>query len=166
MSIPTGFHVTAARLVPRTLCRGAALTFIRSWTCADAAGAEVLSSGYKLAIWFCSECGALVGALGQSGGTLTPIGRHSVLHRISLGPTDLDRADRLRTFASGARGLLETMKLLDVWAKRIVAQNCERLGFSLQDDVPLLPYLNGAASYSRVDAFLQLRTFFEERTNG
>ncbi len=58
------------------------------------------------------------------------------------------------------------MKLLDVWAKRIVAQNCERLGFSLQDDVPLLPYLNGAASYSRVDAFLQLRTFFEERTNG
>ena len=106
-------------------------------------GRVPLRSGSRWSVWLCEDCKPRALALNhRSGGTVVPIGRHSMMHGIGLsGSVKDDDADAIEGFCFAANGLFRAIRHLDEWARLRVAFNVERLGF--EEDVPvrLVEYL-------------------------
>jgi hypothetical protein len=130
--------------------------------------AEVLHSGSRWSVWFCPDCLERIKALhDRLGGTLIPIGRHSMMNRLVLrgyevASTAVDR------FAEALVDLFERIQHLEEWHRRRASANLKALGMSELPSVPLGKYLRKAAALrgggrlTREAAFSGLLDHFRE----
>ena len=116
-------------------------------------GLVPLLSGSRWSVWLCNECAGRAQALNQRiGRPVVPIGRHSVMHGISLPVTAReDDEEAVEEFCAASNGLFASMRRLEEWAQERIAYNIYRLGFDLGAPVRLTEYLARIAETSDPD---------------
>ena len=111
-------------------------------------------------MWFCDACKERALELNRSvGGSLLPIGRHTLMNRVGL-PAEAAADSRSRErFAAAATTLFERMDALHEWANKRLRENAGGLGFAPGVEAPLEDYLARAgAALSKEDAIEALRS--------
>lgn len=127
-------------------------------------GREVLSSGSRWQVWFCDTCSHDVKELhNRLGGWVIPIGRHSMMHGISIKGGDVDDDKGTKEFVNASRSLFRAIDLLDEWHDRWVIELIRKSWFAKYPSVSLHTYLASArklaakdSRYSRDSAFVAL----------
>lgn len=119
-------------------------------------GQELLQSGSRWSVWFCSECKGRVRTLNERAGTcVIPIGRHSMMNGVFIPGGRIPEFVEIEGFTLKVRGLSWEMERLAEWAAEIVRRNCVAGGLIGRALVPLSEYLEvlRAAGLARKDAF-------------
>ena len=127
-------------------------------------GAELLHSGSRWSVWFCEACNRRVRALnGRYQRCLIPVGRHSLMNGFGLNGRDALVPGAVEQFVLSARGLFDSIDLLEEWAPAIVAEKARARGFQEGADVPLLDYLDALvrSPADKVRAFKRLCAYFQ-----
>jgi hypothetical protein len=117
-----------------------------------ACGCEVLTSGSRFSIWFCTECRDRATALNaEVGQPVVPIGRHSLMHGIAMRaqPTDAE----IGAFVSRFGTLVDRMNQVHAWAGEVVRTNLAGVGLSDATDHELAVYLDATSGLDRDERF-------------
>ncbi len=135
------------------------------WELCYGCGAEVLPSGSRWSVWFCTDCTERVRRLHTAcGAYVIPIGRHSLMAGFGVrdgaplafrGPDAKDAAVIAR-FLEAFQRLGGRMDRLIVWAARAVALNLTERGLEGGDPVSLPRYLSALAAQP-VDRWARFR---------
>ena len=131
-------------------------------------GTAVLVSGSRWHVWFCHSCMDDVKALhDRLGGSVIPVGRHSLLNGISVASQDVHEDRVIEDFAKDLNNFFLDIEHLTQWHERRVVELIERLGLSTNPSVQLHDYLTYArelaaqdARYTQDGAFSALCTAF------
>lgn len=127
-------------------------------------GAEVLRSGSRWSVWFCSDCKARVDAVHRrTGGTVIPIGRHSLMAGVGLSGAAAKQPDAIEALLDGLESLSVGIDLLHSWASKVVAENLRACGFRKGQEVSVLEYVDAidelpvdkAQTFKRMQGYLQ-----------
>jgi hypothetical protein len=117
-----------------------------------ACGCQVLNSGSRYSVWFCSTCKHRAITLNtETGQPLVPIGRHSLMHGIAMRarPTDA----KIRFFVTRFGTLVDRMDHIDKWAGEVVRTNLAAVGLSDALDIELALYLDAVRDVDRAERF-------------
>jgi len=88
----------------------------------------------RWSLFFCEGCHPGVLAANRAfGGWVIPIGRHSMMHGLSLGADDEGSAERADAFAAAAGSLFERIGRLDEWRAGQVKRHLATLGLNATD---------------------------------
>lgn len=121
-----------------------------------------LSSGSRWSVWFCGECKQRVLALNRAmGGTVVPIGRHTLMAGVSVSGSDLaeaadhEVAQLVDGFHAAAMGLFDAMHRLEEFAHRRTRELRNGVGFKASSPVALPAWLEGlrVASHREPERF-------------
>lgn len=131
-------------------------------------GTAVLSSGSRWLVWFCDVCLHNVKGLHtRLGGSVIPVGPHSLLNGISVAGQDVHDDRVIENFVNDFGNLILDAQHLSQWHEHRVIKLIEKLELSTNPSVQLHNYLAHAkelaaqdAHYSRDGAFAALCTTF------
>jgi len=134
--------------------------FNEAITLCHCCGQEVLSSGTKWSVWFCSPCKERVIKFNTKyQQTIIPIGRHSIMAGYQLSGKESENKNKVKKFIMNLNGLFDRIYILDEWFTHIILQNLKLLGYS--KDVTLAEYLSKVKSLpKRSIAFRDMWKFF------
>ena len=119
--------------------------FNEAITLCHCCGQEVLSSGTKWSVWFCSPCKKrVVGFNTQYQQTIIPIGRHSIMAGYQLSGKESEDKNKVKKFIMNLNGLFERIDVLEEWRVHIMSHNLKLLGYS--KDITLVKYLSKVKS--------------------
>jgi tetratricopeptide (TPR) repeat protein/DNA-binding response OmpR family regulator len=127
-------------------------------------GVQPILTGSKFSPWFCSDCEALVLGLNRKYRRyVIPFGRHSFHGGSSLGGQALKDQAEIAYFAQRASELSDDMNKVQRFAKQILSENLQTLGYGRKDDVELNAYLAALAKkpVSKQSAFVRLCGIFD-----
>lgn len=139
---------------------------------------EVLLSGSRFSVWFCSECRERVVVLNDElRYWLIPIGRHSFQARtyeppgwLAL-PGTVASADgpaaraAIEGFTRATVGLFSSMQRLHLWSEASLAENLRDLGFAPSTSVALPEYLRSIRAEDRSHGRFSKEAAFERLTD-
>jgi hypothetical protein len=119
-----------------------------------ACACEVLHSGSRWSVWFCSVCKARVLELrAESGRPVVPIGRHSLMNGNALALTPPPDDAAVDVFADRLISMSERIYRLAEWAHTVVGSNLAAIGRSDDASVPIAEYLDAVRQRDRGEAF-------------
>ncbi len=120
----------------------------------QACGSQVLDSGSRFSVWFCSDCKQRVVALNAAvGHPLVPIGRHSIMHGVALHTSPRPTDAEVEAFVTRFGTLMQRMGRLADWGHEIVRSNLMTIGHSDEASVALADYLERVSGLNRADRF-------------
>jgi hypothetical protein len=122
-------------------------------------GQELLQSGSRWSVWFCSECKRRVRTLNERAGTcVVPVGRHSIMNGVFIRGGHVPDSVEIDGFTLQVRGLSWEIDRLAQWAAEIVRRNCAAAGLAGRALIPLREYLDAVQSINlyRKDSFLAM----------
>ena len=124
-------------------------------------GVELLASGSRWSVWFCSECKARVRDLNDRAGTcVMPIGRHSLMNNVGLSSDQAHDDAEVEAFAESMQGFVRATRRVAEWAAEIVRRNCARVGIADRDVVPIGEYLEAVSQLDREAAFEAMKVWW------
>ena len=127
-------------------------------------GAQPILTGSKSSPWFCSDCEAFVLGLNRKYRRFViPFGRHSLHGGSSLGGQALKDQAEIAYYTQRASELSDDMDKVQRFAKQILSENLQTLGFGREDDVELNAYLATLERkpVTKKNAFLRLCRIFD-----
>lgn len=127
-------------------------------------GFELLESGSKFSVWFCSDCKERVRRLHELYQQyIIPIGRHSIMGSFGLSGKALRDEAEVLYFCFRYKTVSESIRHLMRFANLVLADNLARLGFTRHTDIELTRFLYALRSnpLSKEEAFARLCKFFE-----
>lgn len=129
-------------------------------TLCHSCGQEVLRSGSKWSVWFCSPCKEMVIEFNtQYQKTIIPIGRHSVMAGYKLSGKESVDENKVHEFMTNLNSLFERIDILEEWRVHIISHNLKSLGYS--KDITLVEYLSKVKSLPESSiAFRDMCEFF------
>jgi len=122
----------------------------------------VVGSGSRWSVWFCEDCKHRVMGLNAAVGLpLIPIGRHTLMHGITVHPDGPEI--EVEEFVEAIGGLFDRIYRLGDWKEHRLAVVFDTLG--LADGVPLVDYLTAVADseheeLTKETSFTQLAAWF------
>jgi hypothetical protein len=122
-------------------------------------GQQLLRSGSRWSVWFCTPCKKRVFSLNHRARTcVIPIGRHSLMNGVFGEARPRTSRVEIAGVAVSLRKLFESIDDLAEWAQEIVRRNCASVGLGDRARVPLGDYLGAVkrAKLSRAEAFRQM----------
>ena len=126
-------------------------------------GVELLASGSRWSVWFCSECKDRVRDLNDRvGECVIPIGRHSMMNGVALPGDQARDEDEVAAFVDKLQGFFETTTRLSDWAAEIIRRNCTRVGIADRDAVPIGEYLQAVSQLNREAAFEEMKVWWAD----
>ena len=123
---------------------------------------EPIRTRSRWSSFYCDTCRELVLDANKGfGAWVIPIGRHSMMHGMSLGSEATDSEEHVEAFAGEVRGLFRGIEHLDAWATGQVKRYLETLGLGASK-LPLATFVEAARAYplDKVDAFEGLLSHF------
>jgi hypothetical protein len=128
-------------------------------------GAIALQSGSRWSVWFCRECQTRAVTLNRAvGRPVLPIGRHSLMHGISLSGPAATTEVAQASFLQQCGGLFDQQERLRDWAREVVRRNLIDLHLDGRPTVPLPEYSFAALSVNREQRFNEMLAWFAEAT--
>ena len=109
-----------------------------------------IPSGSRFSSFFCAGCNSRAVALNRAlGFAAIPIGRHSLMHGITLSARDDARfEDAARAFMQSCTSLWERIDRLDAWRRVVVADRIDAMGAAATGSVALTAYLAFSAAHA------------------
>lgn len=108
---------------------------------------EPIRTRSRWSSFYCDSCrSGVLDANRAFGAWVIPIGRHSIMHSVSLSAGAEDDAGAVEQFVTQVRGLLEGIQHLDAWAAGQTRLHLATLGLD-GDDLPLADFLRAARAH-------------------
>jgi len=120
----------------------------------QACGCRVLDSGSRFSVWICGECKQrAIDLNAEVGRSLIPIGRHSIMHSVSLSASPKPTPAEIEGFVTRFGTLIERMRRLGDWGHEVVRRNLVTIGSPDEAGAPLADYLDAVSSVDRGERF-------------
>lgn len=141
------------------------LDFSSAVTLRACCGQILIPNGSRFSPFFCKGCQKFVVAFNSYRRHIDiPLGRHSAMSGVSLGPHEIRKPKLISLFTRSSSFLVDRIRIISDWRKEIIADNLRRSGRA-DWNMDLIDYLDEMPQdwLSCYLAFLGFRKFFLEK---